>query len=133
MAEGEVRAYYDWVASIQERFWRKPVETVINILQIMRWGVIDPDIVVAWQPLYQMTPKELSEIRKSDADIATAYLNGAVLDPIEIREWLARNPESGFQGIDVTKVPDGQIPGDEVDPVEGTPEGGQAQENQDVA
>ena len=128
VAEGELRAYYDWVASIQERWWRKPIETVINILQIMRWGAIDPDIVITWQPLYQMTPKELSEIRKSDADIATAYTAAGILDPIEIRESLARNPESGFQGIDITKIPDGG----EIDPDEGTPEGGQTQENEDV-
>jgi hypothetical protein len=129
VAEGEMRSYNDWNAGLQERHWRPVVETVINILQIMRWRAIDPDIVVTWQPLFQMTPKELAEIRKSDAEMDAAYVAAGIVDPIEVREKIARNPESGYQGIDTTKVPD---TGEDIDPEEGTPESGQEQENADL-
>lgn len=109
VAEGEIRTYYDWVAAMQEAYWRKPIETVVNILQLIKYGKIDPDIVVSFQPLYQMTPKELAEIRTADAATDGAYIDRGVLDLTEVREKLARNPESGYQGIDVTKVPEGEV------------------------
>jgi phage-related protein (TIGR01555 family) len=105
VAEGEIRSFYDWIAAQQENYWRKPIITVINILQLIRYGKIDPDIVVNFQPLYQMTPKELAEIRKSDGDLAASLLDRSVIDATEERERLARSPSSGYQGIDTTKVP----------------------------
>lgn len=105
VAEGEVRTYYDWIAAEQEGKWRKLIERVINILQLIRYGSIDPDIVVAFQPLYQMTPKELAEIRKTDADRDVALVGASIIDATEVRERLARDPESGYQGIDTGKVP----------------------------
>lgn len=105
VAEGEMRAYYDWISAQQETYWKKLIETVINILQLIRYGKIDPDIVMGFQPLYQMTPKELAEIRTADANTDAAYVNGGILDATEVRERIARNPESGYQGIDTGKVP----------------------------
>lgn len=103
VAEGEMRTFYDWVASIQEIYWRAPIETVVNILQLIRYGVIDPDIIVSFQPLYQMTPKELAEIRTADAQTDAAYVDRSIIDATEVRAKLARNPESGYQGIDLGK------------------------------
>jgi phage-related protein (TIGR01555 family) len=127
VAEGEIRAYYDWIAAQQESDWRKPIEIVVNILQLIRYGKIDPDIVITFEPLYQMTPKELSDIRKADAEVATALIDRNVIDAQEERERLAANPESGYQGIDVTKVPDNdKLFGDDPD------ESGEQLENEDV-
>lgn len=105
VAEGEIRSFYDWVKAIQEAYWREPIETILKILQISLFGEIDPDITMNFQPLYQMTPKELSEIRAQDAAAGAAYIDRSVIDPTEERERLARDPESGYQGIDVTKIP----------------------------
>jgi uncharacterized protein len=104
-SEGEMRARNNWISAIQEAYWRKPIETVLNILQLLRYGVIDPDIIMAFEPLFQMTPKELSEIRKADAEVDAAYIDRNVLDNTEVRGKLARNPESGYQGIDLSKIP----------------------------
>ncbi len=106
VAEGEIRSYYDWMAAQQNNPWTDPIETVIKILQLIRYGKIDPDIIVAWQPLYQMTPKELAEIRMADATTDGGYIDRGVLSPEEVRDKLARNPESGYQGIDVSNLPD---------------------------
>jgi uncharacterized protein len=124
VAEGEIRTYYDWVSAQQESYWRKPIETVLNIIQLLRYGKIDPDIIVSFQPLYQMTPKEVSEIRKADAEVNAAYVDRQILSQEEVRESLARNPESGYQGIDVENLPE---------PAEGNPdETGEELENEDV-
>lgn len=105
VAEGEVRTYYDWIAAEQESNWRKVIERVVNVLQLIRYGVIDPDIVIAFEPLYQMTPKELAEIRKADSDRDVNLVAGSIVDATEVRERMARDPESGYQGIDTGKVP----------------------------
>lgn len=107
VAEGEIRVYNDWIAAQQNGPWTPPVETTIKILQMIRYGEIDPDIIVAWQPLYQMTPKELAEIRTADATTDAAYIDRQVISPMEVRDKLARNPESGYQGIDVSDLPAG--------------------------
>lgn len=126
VAEGEIRTYYDHIAAEQETYWRKPIETVLNIVQLLRYGKIDPDVIVSFQPLYQMTPKELAEIRKSEAEVDTAYIDRNCLSAEEVRFRLARNPESGYQGIDVEDLPDNQLEEDNPD------ESGQERENEDV-
>lgn len=130
VAEGEVRTYYDWIAAEQEGKWRRLIERVLQILQLIRYGEIDPDIVLTFQPLYQMTPKELSEIRKADAERDATYTDAGILDPVEVRERIARDPESGYQGIDTGKVP-GVNP-DEEDDDAGTPENGEEEEANEI-
>lgn len=117
LAEGEIRAFFDWVRSLQYRDWTWIVVRVLEIVQLIRYGKIDPDITVNWEPLYQMTPKEEAELRKTDADRDAAYLDRQVLSPEEVREKLARNPDSGYEGLDVTEVtePDNDAEGDSDD------------------
>lgn len=105
LAEGEIKAFYDWMRAMQYRDWNWLVIYVLQIVQLIRYGEIDQDITVKWQPLYQMTPKEESELRKADAERDATYIDRQVLDPSEVREKLARNPDSGYEGIDISKVP----------------------------
>jgi len=120
LAEGEIRAFFDWVRSLQYRDWNWIVQRVLEIIQLIRYGQIDSDITINWEPLYQMTPKEESELRKSDADRDAVYLNGGVISAEEIRDKLARDPESGYEGIDITQVPEVEEEGsDENDSNEG--------------
>ena len=101
-SDGEIRIFYDWIAAQQEAYWREPLEVILKAVQISLFGEIDPDIDFAFVPLYQMTPKEEAEIRLSDSQAATAYIAAGVIDPSEERERLARDPESGYQGLDTT-------------------------------
>lgn len=100
-SDGEIRVFYDWIAAQQESNYREPIEVVIKLVQLSLYGDIDPDIIFTFEPLYQMTPKELSEIRLADSQASQNYISSGVIDPQEDRERLARDPESGYQGIDV--------------------------------
>lgn len=102
-SEGEIRTFYDWIAAQQEAYYRTPIYYIICILQLVMYGEIDPDITFSFDPLYQMTPKELSEIRTADATTAATYIDRGVIDPDEERERLARDPESGYQGLDLNR------------------------------
>jgi hypothetical protein len=103
-SDGEIRIFYDWIAAQQEAFWREPLEVILKTVQLSLFGEIDPDIGFTFVPLYQMTPKELAEIRLSDSQAATAYIAAGVIDPSEERERLARDPDSGYQGLDADAV-----------------------------
>lgn len=106
-SDGEIRVHYDNIAAIQEAYWREPIDTVIKLLQLSMYGEIDPDISFSFVSLYQMTPKEEAEIRQYDSITAGNYVNAAVLDPAEVREKLARDPESGYVGLDLnTEITD---------------------------
>ena len=116
-SDGEIRIFYDWVAAQQEAFWREPLETILKCVQLSLFGEIDPDIGLAFIPLYQMTPKEESEIRAADGVTDCAYVAAGIIDPSEVRERLARDPNSGYQGLDTDAViVPPTDPADETDP-----------------
>jgi hypothetical protein len=119
-SDGEIRIFYDWIAAQQEAHWREPLEVILKAVQLSLFGEIDPDIGFTFTPLYQMTPKEESEIRLSDSQADCAYIAAGVVDPSEVRERLARDPNGGYQGLDtsVELVPPVE-PTDELDPAEG--------------
>lgn len=125
-SEGEIKVFYDWIAAQQNAFWREPLETLLKVVQLSLFEEIDPDIGFEFVPLYQMTPKEEAEIRKSNADTASIYINAGVIDPSEERERLARDPDSGYLGLDLSmeivqpNEPD-PFGGDPNEPVEETP------------
>lgn len=103
--EGEISAWYDWVAAQQEAYFREPLEIILKVVQLSLFGEIDADIGISFKPLYQMTPKELAEIREANSRTAGAYIDRGVLDPSEERERLARDPDSGYQGLDADALP----------------------------
>lgn len=103
-SDGEIRVFYDGVAAQQSAYWSDPVETILQVVQLSLWGRIDPDIGFVWNPLYQMTPAELADIRLKNSQAAATYIDHAVIDPSEERERLARDPESGYLGLDTDLV-----------------------------
>lgn len=102
-SEGEIRVFYDWIISQLESHYRKPIQKMLEVLQLHLWGFIDPDISFSFNPLWEMDEKEQANVRQMDANTAAIYIDRGVLDPEEVRERLAHNIESGYQGIDLTK------------------------------
>ena len=68
------------------------------------YGVIDPDITVTFRPLFQLTAKEEADVLTAKSTVACSYIDRGVLAPQEERERLARDPDSGYQGLEVDKV-----------------------------
>ena len=101
-SDGEIRIFYDWIAAQQEAHWREPLEVILKAVQLSLFGEIDPDIGFTFVPLYQMTPKEEAEIRNLDMQTNTGYIDHSVVDSSEVRERLAKDPNSGFMGLDTS-------------------------------
>lgn len=116
-SDGEIRVFYDWISAQQEAFWREPLETILKVVQLSLFGEIDHDIVLNFVPLFQMTPAEEADIRAKDGATDCAYVAAGIIDPSEVRDRLAKDPASGYDGLDtsVELVPPTE-PTDETDP-----------------
>jgi phage-related protein (TIGR01555 family) len=99
-SEGEIKVYYDWCHASQEAFLGPHMKTLIDLLQLNRYGTVDPGIKVRWIPLDQPTDVELAAIRKSDADAGAVYITNGVIAPEEERERLQGDPTSGYDNLD---------------------------------
>lgn len=107
-SEGEIRVFYDWISSQQNAFYRHPLEVCIKVIMLDLWGEIDDTISFEFNPLWQVSAKEESEIRSNNANSAATYIDRGVLSAEEVRENLAADPNSGYSGIDVSDVPEVQ-------------------------
>lgn len=131
-SDGEIRIFYDWIAAQQEAHWRAPIEVILKAVQLSLFGEIDPDIGFEFVPLYQMTPAEEADIRAKDCATACAYVDHSILDPSEVRQKLARDPASGYHGIDAdAEIVPPPGPGDE--PPDGGPDGADGAGSDDEA
>lgn len=104
-SDSELTVFYDWVNAQQEAFLRCPLEVVFKVVQLSKFGAIDESIKFRFLPLRQMTEEEEAAIRLSDSQADTAYIDRGVLSQEEVRERLAKDPLSGYNGIDVSDIP----------------------------
>jgi phage-related protein (TIGR01555 family) len=104
-SEGEIRVFYDFIESYQNKFFKEPLTRVIDFIQLNRWGEIDPEITFKFEPLWSMTDKELAEVDKMEAETDDLRINGGVISPLEARVRLAHSPETPYAELDVTVIP----------------------------
>lgn len=105
-SEGEIRVFYDWIRSVQKAHYSKPLEICIKLLMLDMWGEIDESITWDWCTLWQQSDTEKADIRLKDSQADGAYIDRGVLDPAEVRQRLASDPQSGYSGIDVDDLPE---------------------------
>lgn len=99
-SEGEIKVFYDWIASEQENLLTSHVQIILRVLQLHLWGKVDESIGFEWIPLDSPTDKELAEMRKSDGERDKGYIDAGVLSPDEVRDRLRGDPNSGYTGIE---------------------------------
>jgi len=105
-SEGEIRVFYDWVKSQQHSYWYHPLDICIKVLMLHLWGEIDDTITFEFNPLWQTSAKEESDIRINNANADASYIDRGVLSAEEVRKRLAKDVESGYAGIDVDDLPE---------------------------
>ena len=100
-SEGEIRVFYDLIHDRQESIFREPLEKIIRIIQLSEFGCIDPDVTFDFEPLWQADVEKLARMRKSDADAGVELIAAGVISAKEHREKMAKDPDSGYEGLDV--------------------------------
>ncbi len=128
-SDGEVRTFYATIKAYQERVLRKPLNVIVECVQRDLWGEPDPDITFEFVDLWEMDEKAKAEIRKSDADMDTAYVQAGVVSPEEVRDRITQDEDNPYFGVDLSapapEPPDMGGPGEEDDGDDGDGGGGQ--------
>lgn len=124
-SDGEIRSFYATIKGYQERVCQGPYQTIMEIMQLHAWGAIDPDIGFEFIDLWEMSEKEKSEIRKSDADADVAYVSGGIVSADEVRDRIVEDPESPWYGRDLAAdAPEAPDDADMLQDLEGDDEDG---------
>lgn len=114
-----IRIYYDYVLGLADKMFSRNIEKILNLLQINRFGEINEAITYKFNPLWEMSDKDIAELNKlkADTDAINVAAIGAI-SPEEVRNRLAQDANSGYNGIDVEDVPEEQQPDDKEEVIE---------------
>ena len=114
-SEGEIRSFYDWIAAYQEHLFRAHLTTAIDMIQLSEFGDIDPDITFEFKQLWQLDEAGRAAVVKTTADTHDTYVAMGAISPEEVREALASDPDSPYQGLDLSGPAPGEMTEGEVD------------------
>ena len=99
-SEGEVKVFGEYILSMQEALFTAPLKRVFEVIQLSKFGAIDPDIGFEYEPLGEMDQSQLATIRKTDADTDAVLIGAGVISPDESRNRLADDPASLYAGLE---------------------------------
>lgn len=118
-SEGEIRAFYDWIAAFQELLFRDNLERVIHFVMLSLWDEVDPDITFEFKDLWQLDAVAMAALQKTKADTHATYMDIGAVDSPTIRDALIADPESPYHGLDLDALPEPDMNAEgefEVDP-----------------
>lgn len=96
-ADGEIRVFYDAIGAKQEDDLRDPLTTVIDIIQLNRFGDVDEDIDFVFEPLWQMSDKEKAEVATATATAVSAIEGSGIIDvPTALKELRRASEVTGL-------------------------------------
>lgn len=78
--EGDLRNYYDMLASMRQMTLGANLQKLDDILWRDATGSVPKDAYAVWRPMWQMTPKEKADIAKTKAETTNAYFNMGAFD-----------------------------------------------------
>jgi phage-related protein (TIGR01555 family) len=107
--------WYDHVASQQSIMFADNLDRAIKIIQLSEFGQIDEGLTHKFVPLHELSETEKATIRKTNADTYAIYDDRGVLGPEDERARLASDPDSGYDSIDVDKMPEAPDLGEGMD------------------
>ena len=105
-SEGEIRVYYDTIAAFQNRALRKHLTQIIDFVQLSLWGEIDQEINFEFEPLWDMTAKELADLQKAEVERDEKLVDMGAFAPAEIRKIKINDPKLPFTGLDPADLPE---------------------------
>jgi phage-related protein (TIGR01555 family) len=102
-SEGELVSFEDWIAAFQEVLYRPNLTKIIDLIQLSEFDEVDDDITFDFKPLRQEKPEEIVQREQVKATTRETYYGMGAVDPQEVRDSLAQDPDSPFDGVDLTK------------------------------
>lgn len=106
-SDGETRNFYADIHAYQEKNARPSLQKVFEVVQFGLFGKVIDGLEFEFEPLWEMSDKDLADIRTADAQADVAYVGAGIIDPEEVRERLANDESSLYHGVDLTDPPPG--------------------------
>lgn len=103
-SKDEIEVWNNWIHGYQEGFFTDHMMSIRNLIMLNKWGAIDEDIIFDYVLLKEVDGEAQSRIRKTSSDAGVAYINAGVIEAQEERERIARDPDSGYNSLDINKV-----------------------------
>ena len=100
-SDGEIRVFYDCVSAQQEAFLLPMVNTILKCVQLNLFGEIDETIEFKFNPLYQLSEVEQSQVELNQANADVSYVTAGILDGSEVRTRLSTDDGSRYTGLEV--------------------------------
>lgn len=113
-SEGEIRSFYDWIKAYQELLFRAKLYTIFCIIQLSEFGEVDPEITFDFVDLWQMDESEQAANEATKAQTHASYVEMGAVSSGEVRQSVAKDPNSAYAGLDLedTPPPQPQLPGE---------------------
>jgi len=111
-SESELDVFEGWILSQQESFLRPHLTTILQVVQLSKFGNIDPDITFQFEPLSVMDILEIAQARNTDADADVKLIDAGVISPQESRARIAKEEDSPYAGLDPNDLPIPPTPDD---------------------
>jgi phage-related protein (TIGR01555 family) len=105
-SEGVMRSFYDYIHSYQEHLYRDKIRRVLGLVMLNIWGKTDDSIDFEFEPLWALDEKGLGEVRKLEAETGQILVDTGVISQEEERKRVASDPDTLYQGLDVSDLPD---------------------------
>jgi phage-related protein (TIGR01555 family) len=119
--ESDIRLWYDKVRSDQNNMLKPRLEKLIRYLFLEDGGKEPEEWSITFNPLFQLTEKEKSELYKSTAEADAVYINANVLDPVEVAVSRFGGEEFNTGNIEIVDREKPEAPEDEPDPIPPVP------------
>ena len=134
--ESDIRNYYDYVLSQQEKVLRHALRDILDVVQISLFGSIDKTIDFTFRPLSEDDKNAAAMTQQVKANTLCALLDRDIISPEEARRVLITDPASGLNDLDPDEVPepkDDGMGGMGGAGPEQTPEGQTAEESDEIS
>lgn len=102
-SEGELKTFQDWVAGKQESDIRPNLTRLLHLVELSLWGEVDQNITFAFEPLWTLDAKAVSDMRKTEAETDGLLIDKGVIDSSEARRRVALQEDSPYEGLDLNK------------------------------
>lgn len=101
----EIRTWYDYIMAHLENDVRHLLKECVDLIQLDKFGDIDPSIGFIFEPLFQLSETEKAAAQKTEADRDNIYMASNVVSAEEVRIKLANDPDSGYNHLSDQTAP----------------------------
>lgn len=108
--ESDLRNYYDHIKSQQEKVLRRPLQKIIDYIQLSLFGDVDRSIKFDFCPLSEDDANKVATTQQIKIGNLCQLLDRDVITPEEARQYLISDPNSGLNYLDPDYVPEGDLP-----------------------